>query len=100
MTSGVARRPGDLRARGVADDDRGVLHRPGVARRVGRIADDRARRPGDEQEIERRLAVDLDDKPLLHYAHRQDVVFWTLRPCADDDTSEQPARHAEKQRKS
>ncbi len=46
------------------------------------------------------IAVDLAGKPLLHYAHRQDVVFWTLRPCADDETSEQPARHAEKQRKS
>jgi uncharacterized protein YqjF (DUF2071 family) len=30
------------------------------------------------------LAVELDDDPLLHYAHRQDVVFWMLRaaePC-------------------
>jgi uncharacterized protein YqjF (DUF2071 family) len=32
------------------------------------------------------IAVDLSEAPLLHYAHRQDVVFWTLRPCADDSS--------------
>jgi uncharacterized protein YqjF (DUF2071 family) len=30
------------------------------------------------------IAVQLRDEPLLHYAQRQDVVFWTLRPCAQD----------------
>ena len=30
------------------------------------------------------IAVDLRGEPLLHYARRQDVVFWTLRPTADD----------------
>jgi uncharacterized protein len=29
------------------------------------------------------IAVDLSEQPLLHYARRQDVVFWTLRPCGD-----------------
>lgn len=29
------------------------------------------------------LAVELDEDPLLHYAHRQDVVFWTLQSVAE-----------------
>jgi uncharacterized protein YqjF (DUF2071 family) len=29
------------------------------------------------------LAIELDDDPLLHYASRQDVVFWLLHPSAD-----------------
>lgn len=37
------------------------------------------------------LAIDLPDKPLVHYAHRQDVVFWTLRPCRDEPTHPPPA---------
>jgi uncharacterized protein YqjF (DUF2071 family) len=27
------------------------------------------------------LALDLDETPLLHFARRQDVVFWHLRPA-------------------
>jgi uncharacterized protein YqjF (DUF2071 family) len=29
------------------------------------------------------LAIDLDDDPLLHYARRQDVVFWPLHAATD-----------------
>lgn len=29
------------------------------------------------------LAIELDDEPLLHYAHRQDVVFWLLHAPAE-----------------
>jgi uncharacterized protein YqjF (DUF2071 family) len=28
------------------------------------------------------IGLDLRDKPLAHFAERQDVVFWTLRPVA------------------
>jgi uncharacterized protein YqjF (DUF2071 family) len=28
------------------------------------------------------IGLDLHDEPLLHYAQRQDVVFWTLQPSA------------------
>jgi uncharacterized protein YqjF (DUF2071 family) len=31
------------------------------------------------------IAIELDDEPLLHYAHRQDVVFWTLDRVTDAD---------------
>ena len=27
------------------------------------------------------IGIDLDGTPLLHYAHRQDVVFWPLEPA-------------------
>jgi uncharacterized protein YqjF (DUF2071 family) len=27
------------------------------------------------------VGLELDDEPLLHYAERQDVVFWTLEPA-------------------
>jgi uncharacterized protein YqjF (DUF2071 family) len=33
----------------------------------------------DVNTMARELAIELDDDPLLHYAHRQDVVFWMLR---------------------
>jgi uncharacterized protein YqjF (DUF2071 family) len=32
------------------------------------------------------IAVDLQDAPLLHYAHRQDVVFWTIQPSSHEST--------------
>jgi hypothetical protein len=35
------------------------------------------------------IAVHLGDEPLLHYAQRQDVVFWTLRPCAQDTAGDE-----------
>jgi uncharacterized protein YqjF (DUF2071 family) len=31
------------------------------------------------------LAIDLDDDPLLHYARRQDVVFWSLQAATEPD---------------
>ncbi len=37
------------------------------------------------------IGVDLAGEPLLHYARRQDVVFWTLRECGrSPDGSEPP----------
>jgi hypothetical protein len=27
------------------------------------------------------VGLDLDGDPVLHYAHRQDVVFWLPYPC-------------------
>jgi hypothetical protein len=33
------------------------------------------------------IAINLDDAPLLHYARRQDVVFWSLQPATTDDRS-------------
>jgi uncharacterized protein YqjF (DUF2071 family) len=41
------------------------------------------------------IAMDLRGEPLLHYARRQDVVFWTLQPCADDGIVARPAAQAE-----
>lgn len=29
------------------------------------------------------IAIEVDDAPLLHFARRQDVVFWSLQPAAD-----------------
>ena len=40
------------------------------------------------------IAIDLRGEPVLHYARRQDVVFWTLQPCADDVTPARPAPRA------
>jgi uncharacterized protein YqjF (DUF2071 family) len=40
------------------------------------------------------IAMDLRGEPLLHYARRQDVVFWTLQPCADDPTASHPTPRA------
>jgi uncharacterized protein YqjF (DUF2071 family) len=28
----------------------------------------------------RQIGIELEGEPLLHYAHRQDVVFWLPRP--------------------
>jgi uncharacterized protein YqjF (DUF2071 family) len=30
------------------------------------------------------IDIELEGDPLLHYAARQDVVFWSLTPAADD----------------
>ncbi len=38
------------------------------------------------------IGLDLADAPLLHYARRQDVVFWTLQPAADGPT---PTRYVD-----
>ena len=67
-----------------------LLAAPLAHERVARI---RAHRPWPLQHAETdidvnttaaEIAVELRGEPLLHYARRQDVVFWTLRPTADD----------------
>lgn len=40
------------------------------------------------------IGLDLPDPPLLHYARRQDVVFWSLRPCAEEASVAGEAFHA------
>ncbi len=36
----------------------------------------------EENSMAAGLGIPLDGQPLLHYAHRQDVVFWSLQPAA------------------
>jgi uncharacterized protein YqjF (DUF2071 family) len=42
------------------------------------------------------IAIDLSGRPLLHYSQRQDVVFWTLRSCAEEtgEHARRPGRGA------
>jgi uncharacterized protein YqjF (DUF2071 family) len=37
----------------------------------------------DHNTMAAELAIELAGDPLLHYAHRQDVVFWLLREAAE-----------------
>jgi uncharacterized protein YqjF (DUF2071 family) len=52
----------------------------------------------DRNTMTAEIALDLPDEPLLHYARRQDVVFWTLQPCAEETTVIRPESQAEARR--